>query len=151
MGPVHRRFVVVGGLGFLVDAGLLSLMISAGTGLYAARAVSFPVAVTVTWYFNRIWTFREDAIDRPGREFAYYLIVQVVAALANFVVYIVLLRFVFEERPAMAVPVLIVGAVVGLFINFTGSRNIVFVSRKVTSPRQAWNGDLNERNKRPVL
>ncbi|MBK1648473.1 GtrA family protein [Rhabdochromatium marinum] len=137
MDPVLRRFVVIGGLGFIVDAGLLALMISAGSGLYAARALSFPVAVTVTWYFNRIWTFRDGATDRPGREFAYYLMVQIVAALANFAVYAALLRFLFAERASMAVPALIAGAGIGLVINFTGSKVIVFVDRKIANPHHA--------------
>jgi putative flippase GtrA len=128
------RFIAIGALGFCVDAGLLTLFIAADTGLYSARLVSFPMAVTVTWYLNRIWTFREGATDRPTREYVSYVAVQVVAALASFLLYAALLRWVLGERAQMAVPALAIGAVVGLVINYLGARVLVFVGGKPPTP-----------------
>ena len=124
-----RRFIAIGALGFCVDAGLLALLIASGSGLYTARLVSFPAAVTVTWYLNRIWTFRGNATDRPAREYFTYLAVQGVAALANFLVYAALLRWLLGERAEMAVPALAIGSAAGLVINYLGARTIVFVGR----------------------
>ena len=51
------RFGSVGVVGFLFDAGTVY-----GTkdmiGLYGAGVVAYIVAATVTWWLNRIWTFR---------------------------------------------------------------------------------------------
>lgn len=121
------RFFVVGALGFCVDAGLLVLLISAGSGPYWGRLISFPAAVTVTWYLNRIWTFRGSATANPAKEYTSYLGVQIVATLANFAIYSALLRWVFGESAEMAVPALGVGAIAGLVINYFGARVIVFV------------------------
>lgn len=121
------RFIAIGALGFCVDAGLLALLVADGCSLYSARLVSFPVAVTVTWYLNRTWTFRAMATDYPVREYVIYVAVQVTAALANFLVYAGLLRWVLGETLVMAVPALSIGAVVGLLINYLGARGLVFV------------------------
>ena len=53
------RFLIVGTIGFIVDAGLLVLlMAAAGLGHYSAHVVSFMVAVCVTWWLNPTFTFR---------------------------------------------------------------------------------------------
>ncbi len=62
-------FAVVGAVGFLVDAGVLTALVNGlGANPYAARAVSFPAAVTATWWLNRRWTFAPAGIgtDRPA-------------------------------------------------------------------------------------
>lgn len=130
MASTLPRFIVIGALGFCVDAGLLALLIAAGGGLYSGRLISFPAAVTVTWYLNRVWTFREAATERPAREYVTYLAVQLVATLGNLVVYAALLRWVLGERTEMAIPALAIGAVVGLVINYLGARTIVFIGGK---------------------
>ncbi len=130
MASALPRFIVIGALGFCVDAGLLALLIAAGGGLYSGRLISFPAAVTVTWYLNRVWTFREAATERPAREYFTYLAVQLMATLGNLVVYAALLRWVLGERTEMAIPALAIGAVVGLVINYLGARTIVFIGGK---------------------
>lgn len=122
------RFASVGVVGFVVDAGLLVVLAAGGANVYGARLVSFPVAVTLTWYLNRAWSFDVYATDRPLREYLSYFSVQVVAALANFVIYAMLLRFVLGERLQMAFAALAVGAIAGMVINYLGSRRIVFVN-----------------------
>lgn len=124
---VLPRFAAVGFIGFCLDAGCLMILVASGWGLYEARLVSFPTAVTATWYLNRAWTFRERVTARPAREYASYFGTQIIAAVANFLIYAALLRFVFEEQKSFAVPALAIGACAGLLINFAGSRAFVFV------------------------
>ena len=56
-------FVIVGAIGFLIDAGCLTVLM---TGFdfdpYSARAISFTIAVTTTWYMNRRWVFDRAAV-----------------------------------------------------------------------------------------
>jgi putative flippase GtrA len=128
------RFSVIGALGFVVDAGALALLIAGGVDLYLARLISFPLAVTVTWYLNRVWSFRGSATARPAREYAGYVAVQTVGAAVNFAVYVLSLRLLFAEQPDRAVPALALGSAVGLILNYLGARWLVFVGRALPGP-----------------
>lgn len=119
------RFGVVGGIGFLVDGGLLWLMLQAGGDFYLSRALSFPLAVLVTWQLNRHWTFDGGASARPGRQLNRYLAVQITGALSNYLVYSAYLAAVGESLTAAAIGFAL-GAAVGMVINFFGSRQFAF-------------------------
>ena len=128
------RFAVVGTIGFVVDAGILTWLVSfLAWNVYAARAVSFVVAVLVTWLVNRQWTFAHRGGGRSsmagaGAEYARYLTVQVIGALANLGVFVGVLAV---WRGLIAYPVvpLAIGAVAGLLVNFAGARRWVFAQR----------------------
>ena len=52
------RFILVGCIGFAVDAGVLVIALRHLTSsVYAARALSFATAVFVTWLCNRTFVF----------------------------------------------------------------------------------------------
>jgi len=129
VGTEFIRFAVVGAIGFAVDAGVLTVLVSGqGVGVYAARAVSFGIAVCVTWLVNRQWTFAQRTADRrtsASAEYARYLAVQVAGALANLGVFVVALAV---QPGLIRYPVvpLAIGAVAGLVVNFVGSRAWVF-------------------------
>lgn len=121
------RYGLVGGIGFVTDAGVLYALTSAGAGFYRARLASFAVALTVTWALNRHWTFGRRGRDGLARSYAGYLAVQLGGALANFLVYAGVLRLI-PPTPAHAVLALACGSAVGLVVNFTGAR-LVFAPR----------------------
>jgi putative flippase GtrA len=121
-------FVAVGAIGFCVDAGVLTAMVSTQTtGPYAGRLVSFPVAVFVTWLLNRSFVFESRAAMARTRatEYGRYFTVQVVGAAANLLVYGLALLIVPVLAEWPVVP-LAAGAAVGLLINFTGSKRWAF-------------------------
>jgi putative flippase GtrA len=120
------RFIVVGTLGFAIDGGLLYLLVRGGVDPYIARALSFPPAVTATWYLNRVWTFaaRQGA---ARRQYARYLAVQLVGALSNYGVYAAILSLGHRSAEG-ALAALAAGSLAGLVINFAGARALVFVS-----------------------
>jgi putative flippase GtrA len=91
--PIGRflRFIATGGIGFLVDAGMLSLLIrSSELGPVYARLISFPVALLVTWRINRAWTFLGSAPQPFAREAGGYVAVQVLGFLINGGIYLAL-------------------------------------------------------------
>lgn len=52
------RFAVVGSLGFVVDAGVVYLLVPRLMGPLPAQGIAFFLALTATWLLNRTFTFR---------------------------------------------------------------------------------------------
>lgn len=119
------RFGAVGSIGFVVDGGLLFSLVFGGIDAMLARALSFPVAVVTTWWLNRIWTFVGADKSRPYRQFNMYFAVQLLGALSNFVAYAIVLRFI-DPTPLIALFALAVGSMLGMVVNFIGSRVFIF-------------------------
>lgn len=119
------RFGVVGALGFLADAGGLYLLTRMGGDPYAMRLISFALAVTLTWWLNRRWTFRAAPAARRGSEYLTYLAVQLCGAAANYALFAMVLYWI-TPSPAHSVLALAVGSVAGLVVNYSGARFIVF-------------------------
>ena len=118
------RFCIAGGIGFLVDAGVLTALVNGlGWHHYAARAVSFGLAVTVTWQLNRRWVFERTADARS--EYLRYLSVQVVGAAINLGTYVVAIEMAPQLATVPAIP-LAIGAALALLFNFVASRAFVF-------------------------
>lgn len=128
--PRLFRFALVGGVGFIVDATVLTLLVNGlGYGHYVSRAVSFSLAVTVTWLLNRRWVFQ--AGSPTGREYSGYFFVQLIGAVINLGTYVLIIEMV---PPLAAVPVLplAAGAAVALLSNFLLARR--FIYRQAVTP-----------------
>ncbi|MCA2209250.1 MULTISPECIES: GtrA family protein [Nocardia] len=83
-------FLVVGAVGFLVDAGTYNLLVFWGGGLslsegvlyhspLTAKVVAIVVATVVTYFGNKWWTFAHKKSGSAGREYLLYALVNVVA------------------------------------------------------------------------
>ena len=120
------RFIVVGSIGFAVDGGVLTLL-TAGYGLspFAARCFSFPIALTVTWLLNRIWTFCGGADAPPMRQYAIYTLIQLAGLAVNFSVFTLLILWlpVFERWPLAA---LAIGSGLSMGVTYLLSRYVAF-------------------------
>ena len=95
------RFGLIGGLGFLVDAGMLMLLMEAGASPFTARAISIALAMFVTWRLNRAITFgrsNDSQLHEAGR---YALVALGVAAL-NYGLYAAILFLVPACPPVLA-------------------------------------------------
>lgn len=135
------RFGVVGGLGFMMDAGTLSLLMTGlDFGHYQGRAVSFTTAVLFTWLLNRTFTFGRPLRDlrRPKRvltEFGTYLSLQSLGMVLNLGIYVALIAHssLFFELPVLAVAA---GSVAAMIFNFATARWIAFrPSQRRAGPR----------------
>ena len=126
---VIRQFVsftAIGTAAFVLDAGILMLMIRvAHLDPYAGRVVSFLCAASFTWILNRTYTFGRDPRRRRSREWAHYVGVNAVGAAVNFGVYAWLIATApyAADHPVAAVAA---GSLAGLLFNFTLSRLYVF-------------------------
>lgn len=119
------RFGGVGSVGFVVDGGLLWVLLLAGIDPYLARLISFPIAVLVTWLLNRTWTFENADQSKPAAQFGRYLSVQLVGAISNYLIYALVVTS-FPGNIAYALVGFALGSFVGMFINFFGSRYYAF-------------------------
>jgi putative flippase GtrA len=119
------KFALVGIAGFLVDAGLLTL-INPLIGPYFGRLVSFAAAVLTTWLLNRQLTFADRRGTGPlWREFVAYFAAMAVGGAVNLAVYTLLVTFVASvaQIPALGVAA---GSLAGLIVNFALAHRFVF-------------------------
>jgi putative flippase GtrA len=126
---MHRRqfskFVLVGAVGFCIDAGLLTLLMQLGWEILPARAISFMSAATGTWGLNRVWTFKYKECFELHKEYIFYIATQVIGACINLSVFFVLIE-VYPMLTSIPLIPLAFGAVVSLVFNYTVSKVYVF-------------------------
>jgi putative flippase GtrA len=122
------RFGLVGLLGFVVDAGVLHLLVSlGGLTLLPARACSFLCAATTTWAANRVFTF--TAVPRLGRallaEWAAYFAASLGGGCVNYVVFAAAIHLsrALHDFPTVAVAI---GTLAGMVFNFLMYSRYVF-------------------------
>jgi len=123
-------FVVVGGIGFVVDACLMMVFYKyAGLPLYLSRVLSFLVAVFVTWLLNRSFVFITTATARTPvrakREYAGYLAVQTAGALLNLAIFSALIAC-FPVLHAYPVVALMAGSGTAMVFNYLSLRRWVY-------------------------
>lgn len=116
------RFLIVGTIGFLTDAGILwATTTKAGLDPYSARLMSFAVALLVTWTLNSTFTFRNNR-KRSKQQFGSYVTVQVSSFGLNYAIYsgVVWLGW---TTPLIA---LVVASVIAMFYSFSAMNLWVF-------------------------
>ena len=127
IGRQFMRFSIIGAAGFVVDVGVLYLMIGQGLDLYSARVVSFVCAATSTWLGNRYFTFASGRRRQSGLhgEWAAYIAAMIVGGLVNYGVYALLVTHLalFHQQPWLAVAA---GTGAGMMINFALARRILY-------------------------
>jgi putative flippase GtrA len=120
------KFALVGVVGFIVDAGVLQMLVSlAGWGPITARAVAVPTAVFATWLLNRTITFPESHAGPALRSLWRYYVVSAAGAGVNFCLYSALV-FASQAMAAMPLVPLAIGSVAALVVNYLGSKHFAF-------------------------
>lgn len=117
------RFAVVGGTGFLVDAGLLAAL-HHGLGIdpFTARLVSICTSALTTWRLNRTVTFGASDGSQAAEGLRYAL-VAALAAMLNYAIYAVTLLL----RPDWPPVIVAVGAtLVAMFFSYAGYSRFAF-------------------------
>jgi putative flippase GtrA len=117
------RFVLAGGIGFLVDAAVLVLLLRA-TQLdpFSARVLSIATALSATWMLNRYITFGPSS-RALAVEGARYGGIGMATSLVNYCVYSGLL-FTFSWMPPLTALILASG--VAMVFSYLGYSRLVF-------------------------
>jgi putative flippase GtrA len=121
------RFGLVGAAGFVVNEAALWVVLNVfRLGPDVAQIPAFFVAVTFTWWGNRVLTFREYAAQTSLiREWAKFVAANGLGAIANYALYVSLVHF--APYPAnIPYLALAAGTLLGLVFNFTMSKRFVF-------------------------
>lgn len=118
------RFGTVGTSGFLIDTAIVYAL-AGKLGLYGAGLVSYLVAASWCWGLNRAWTFRGRGRGLARHQWATYLLLNLSGFILNRGTYAALVTVVpvCATQPVFAVAG---GALAGVLLNFTLSRQLVF-------------------------
>jgi putative flippase GtrA len=82
------KFFIIGIINTIVDVGILNaetLITGAKQGYpYAIqKGISFLVAVTLSYFMNKYWTFQDKVRENEGRKFSQFLFVSIVGMAIN--------------------------------------------------------------------
>ncbi len=116
------KYSLIGCVGFAVDASVLALAISGGLSKILARLVSIGVALFITWWLHRNYTFRVRT-SPSFHELCRYLTSNAVGALVNYSLYCALILFFIPDMLWLA---LAISSIAALAINYLGARFFVF-------------------------
>jgi putative flippase GtrA len=121
------RFAGVGFCGLAVDA-IVFFVVTAGIGwpVPAARGLASLVAIPATWLLNRSITFVDRQCASPLFELGKYMVATLPATLSSLWLTTVLSPL---DKTYAHVPSYLLGAIVGLVINFVLYDRIVFARR----------------------
>ncbi|MEP7061397.1 MAG: GtrA family protein [Betaproteobacteria bacterium] len=122
--PAFVRFLLVGAVGFIVDAMALLLLVHlAQMSAIWARIPSFLIAVTVTWWLHRNFTFEAVRHSAPSvREWLFFILANSLGNGLNLGLYwLLIVQFAWVPLAALAF-----ASVVAAAINFHVSAKWVF-------------------------
>ena len=126
------RFAIVGGTGFVIDAGLLALLHhGAGIDPFSARLASIAVAAFSTWRLNRLVTFGASPSSQTSEGLRYGAVAALTACF-NYAVYAAAL-IAWPGLPPVAAAV--IATLVAMMFSYLGYSRLVF--RGATPPPAA--------------
>jgi len=133
------KFILVGGLNFLIDMGVLNFLIFAtgiSTGIIQSgfKAVSFLLAMLNSYLGNKYWTFKRTTQESVFYEFLQFLIVSVIGFAFNLTIDYVFVNTV-GPLGGMALKTwaqfsAFMAAALAMVWNFIGYKFIVFNTKK---------------------
>ena len=134
-------FILAGGIGFMTEVIIIQLLVSVfSVSFIAVRAISFPVAVCVTWLFNRKITFLSK--NRVAAELSQYVLIQILGGSINLsIYYLIVSSQQFQSiNPILA---LAIAAACSMIFTFLTSKNIVFQQKTNTMSRPEDHSDYS--------
>ncbi|HET6433965.1 GtrA family protein [Dyella sp.] len=126
-------FAAGGVLGLLIDASVVQALVgAAGWNAYLARLISFCLAASFTWWWNRRFTFAGRSSGRRAHaEWLHWMALMSIGAAVNYGVYALCLAFfpALHRLPAVAAAA---GSAVAALINFSAARGLLFSKPRAT-------------------
>jgi dolichol-phosphate mannosyltransferase len=126
------QFLVVGGLGTIVNLVALTALLAAGLATRPSVAAAIFVSMFSNFVLNRRFSFAHARKGRWLRQFGTFVAASSVGALINYAITVLALREVPGLRPQIAA---LFGIAVGTAFNFGASRYLVFRKSHVRTGR----------------
>ena len=142
------QFAFVGATGFVIDLSLyLAFQYLFGIQHVFARGLSFWGAASWNWAWNRLLTFSNRKKTRKRIQWPAFVLTSLVGFAFNWGTYVILTTYVpyFQEHRIIA---LIVGVLIGLGLNFTFARLLVFrpfEEQIQVEDNQGWSRSNNDK------
>jgi putative flippase GtrA len=123
------KFLVVGGIGFLIDTGSLTVLaLGLHTDRTLAKGISFSLAVISNYLLNRFWTYPDSRSKSVLAQITQFVVVSLVGLGINLLVFNwadrVAMRWVSSVLALYVAQVCAVG--VALFWNFAANRVVTY-------------------------
>jgi len=116
------KFVIVGGIGFLVDFSILFGLIYCAFSPMEARFISFPLALITTFFLNKFFAFQNK--EALLKQFIQYIIASLAGIAINLGSYKI---FLYDVNPQISV---ILSSATALICNFLLYKYVVFRPKK---------------------
>lgn len=110
------KFCVVGALGYAINLGVYAGLLHLGLHYLLAATVSFLVAVTNNYFWNRVWTFRDRRAGVGAQGFRFF-VVSLVSLGANLGILHVLISLGTSKLGGQAIAIVVVTP-----LNFVGNK-----------------------------
>jgi putative flippase GtrA len=110
------KFCAVGGIGYVINLAVYTVLLHAGLHYLVAATCSFLVAVTNNYFMNRYWTFH-DRRAHVGVQGFQFLVVSAGSLVANLLVLHVLISLGAGKLVGQAIAIIVVTP-----LNFVGNR-----------------------------
>jgi putative flippase GtrA len=117
------KFCVVGGIGYVINLAVYTVLLHQGLHYLVAATCSFLVAVTNNYFVNRYWTFH-DRRHHVGVQGLQFLVVSAASLGANLLVLHVLILLGAGKLVGQAIAIIVVTP-----LNFLGNRLWSFRTR----------------------
>ncbi len=121
------KFLVIGGLGFVVDAVAFQVHCKLDLSIAISRLVAFSVALISTFLLNRIYTYKQTNLPIL-RQFAKYVLASSTGGAINLATFFIMLHWlpIARSLPLLA---LLLASITGLVANFSLYTIYVFSPR----------------------
>ena len=128
------RFLVTGGIAYLADLVIFNVLLFSGTGSVWSKVVSSVVAIAVAFVGSRYYTWRDRRSEHPGREYAMFVLLSIVAAgLQLLCLTITHYGFGWTSPLADNLSGNVVGMAIAMVFRFLTFRSLVFPDRSTAS------------------
>ena len=152
------KFVLIGGFNTLADWGILSFLIffskkslnlntndimfeilSVSIVYYSLfKAISFVIATTNSYFWNKFWTFRRKTTEKAGKEFLQFITVSIFGFLINVGIASMVFKFIAPfgglSLDQWGIVCAAIATVISMVWNFLGYKFIVFEKRNEQQP-----------------
>jgi len=126
-------FGIAGILGYCVDVALTTLF-HPFVGPYVARIPSFVGAATITWIFNRKFTFADTEKRHQSlrKEYLHYLGLMLFGLVTNYIVYAISITLIGNNKYAIPLCVAF-GSLAGMTVNYVNSKKHLYRPKHKTT------------------